>query len=466
MVEMGRSSRRGRWWLWAISLVAFLASAYFIFRPRVDRVSPASGATGVRAVSPLEIHFNRPMNRASVEQRLEIEPAIAGQISWQGNTLRFEPESTWPEGQTIQVHLRAGANSALSLPMLTSRSWQFQISQPSILYLEAQNGQTQLVIQVLTEDESRVFAETPMGVVDYGLTDSLNAVITLEPQPDGSTLFLLRDFGGELLEEVHRCSIELRCRQPSLSPDAGWLAWQQQSMTRSQTGVLEPGPWQVQLLEREGNQNQIGLSAENLHSPMWITENQLAVYSEAQKALLVYELSSEGQWRQIRQFDHQLGEQWTISPDGRFVVFPEIVLLDEPERGVAFFSHLFRVELESGLRTDLSGSSQDLVEDASPAFSPNGLSLAFTRKSLAPEKWSLGRQLWLMRANGGDARVVTSEPNFNHAGIRWHPDGNRLLYVRFDQSRMDAPAQIWWYDLNTNIHQQIIEGGYEPQWMP
>ena len=466
MVEMGRSSRRSRWWLWAITLGALLAGAYLLFQPRVERVSPAPGAAGVSATSPLAIQFNRPMNRSSVEQRLKIEPSIAGQISWQGNTLRFEPESTWPEGQMIDVQLLSGASSALSLPMLSSRSWQFQVSQPSILYLDAQNGQTQLVVQVMTEDESRLLAEAPLGVVDYGLAMSLSAIITLEPQPDGSTAILLRDYGGELLEEVHRCPMEQRCRQPSLSPEAGWLAWQQQSMTRAPSGVLEQGPWQIQLLKREGDQNPIGLSAEGVHSPMWISENRIAVYSEDQRALLVYELSSEDQWRQIRQIDHELGEQWTISPDGRFVVFPDVVLLDEPERGVEFFSHLFRVELESGLRTDLSGSGQNLVEDASPAFSPDGLRLAFTRKSLAPEEWSLGRQLWLMQADGGEARALTNEPNFNYAGIRWHLDGNRLLYVRFDQSRLDASAQIWWYDIDRNIHQQIIEGGYAPQWMP
>jgi Tol biopolymer transport system component len=118
------------------------------------------------------------------------------------------------------------------------------------------------------------------------------------------------------------------------------------------------------------------------------------------------------------------------------------------------------------LTTDLSGSQGLLVEDASPAYSPDGLQVAFARKSLLPEEWSLGRQLWLMAADGSGARPLTNEPNVNHASLQWHPNGTRLAYVRFNQAGLNTPTELWWYDFESDQHGLVVTGGFSPRWMP
>ncbi|WP_172195033.1 S9 family peptidase [Saccharibacillus qingshengii] len=59
-------------------------------------------------------------------------------------------------------------------------------------------------------------------------------------------------------------------------------------------------------------------------------------------------------------------------------------------------------------------------QDASPSWSPDGSRLAFVRKQ--GDK----RQIWLLPADGGEARVLTDLPE-GAGDFAWAPDGSRLL---------------------------------------
>lgn len=466
MVEMGRTRQRRRWWLWLLAVLALLAGAYLLFQPRVLSTTPQDGTSAVAPSTPVEIQFNRPMITGSVEARLEFSPETSGHFDWQGNRVRFTPDNAWPEGETVEVRLRAGARSALSLPVLTSHSWRFGVSQPSVVYLIGQASQARLERRVLNELEPQVLVEAVAGVIDYEVVPEQASLITVEGQNDGSSLINWRELSGQFVRELVRCAADQSCRHPALSADGQWLAWQQRSVQRSSTGVLETGPWQVAVKQLDPAEAPLFLGpGGETHSPQWVPDARLALYSEELESLLLYQRVASG-WQQLASVEHQLGEQWTWSPDGRFVIFPEVVLLEPTSSGISFFSHLIRVEAESGLSTDLSGTVQNRVEDASPAYSPDGLRIAFARKSLEPAEWSLGRQLFMMTADGSEARPLSNEPNFNHASIRWHPDGNRLLYVSFNQAILDPATEIWWYDLTTDQASLVVEGGFEPEWMP
>ncbi len=60
--------------------------------PRLLEASPAAGALDVPAGSALELTFSREMLAESVIERLEIQPQVPGDYSWQGNRLTFTPQ--------------------------------------------------------------------------------------------------------------------------------------------------------------------------------------------------------------------------------------------------------------------------------------------------------------------------------------------------------------------------------------
>lgn len=92
--------------------------------------------------------------------------------------------------------------------------------------------------------------------------------------------------------------------------------------------------------------------------------------------------------------------------------------------------------------------------------------MAFNRKSFTAEGWTPGRQIWLMNADGKDIRRLTEEPDYNHFDFTWNPSGDRIAYVRFDQSAPTRPPEIWLLNLADNQTVQLIIGGYAPKWIP
>ena len=62
------------------------------------------------------------------------------------------------------------------------------------------------------------------------------------------------------------------------------------------------------------------------------------------------------------------------------------------------------------------------VRDGSPKFSPNGRAIAFLRPDDAGQ-----RQIWLIPADGGEARQLTNSPG-NIIDLAWAPDSSKLAY--------------------------------------
>jgi Tol biopolymer transport system component len=111
-----------------------------------------------------------------------------------------------------------------------------------------------------------------------------------------------------------------------------------------------------------------------------------------------------------------------------------------------------------------------LVEDFSPAFSPNGVTLAFTRRFLDDERWTPGRQIWLMTmpAAGSDPsqiKPLTISPDYLYTALAWHPEGTKLAAVRFNVTLLTEPPEIWLLDLGGGAVRLVI-GGFSPQWIP
>jgi Tol biopolymer transport system component len=99
-------------------------------------------------------------------------------------------------------------------------------------------------------------------------------------------------------------------------------------------------------------------------------------------------------------------------------------------------------------------------------YSPNGATIAFARKYLDSERWTFGRQLWIMNADGSNAHPITDEPNFNHFDLAWSWDGLMLAYVRFNEAQIFKPPELWMINADGSNPIQLIIGGYSPLWIP
>jgi dipeptidyl aminopeptidase/acylaminoacyl peptidase len=208
--------------------------------------------------------------------------------------------------------------------------------------------------------------------------------------------------------------------------------------------------------------------------PVWSSQGWLAIYDHALKAYALYSQVGADEARLAFIVPNELGETPAWSPDGENLVFAEMLFLAElPRAGAAdeeeppkYYSHLNRVSIVDGRQVDLSGEEAFLVEDAGAAYSPDGAWIAFSRRYLDPTQWTLGRQLWLMRADGTEPIQLTDAPALNHAGLAWSPDGSRLAYILFDQARAVEPSEIWWMWADGDPGERVAVGGYAPEWIP
>ena len=140
-------------------LVAGGFLAYWALTPRLISVSPPDNANAVPAGVSLQMEFTRPMRTDEVLARLDIQPVIQGDFSWQENTLVFTPETPWPSGETVKITLDPGAHysGGLSLPMRANASWSFTITQPRLAYLYPHNSPADIYLLDPYSGESQRF---------------------------------------------------------------------------------------------------------------------------------------------------------------------------------------------------------------------------------------------------------------------------------------------------------------------
>lgn len=164
-----------------------------------------------------------------------------------------------------------------------------------------------------------------------------------------------------------------------------------------------------------------------------------------------------------RLLSSRAGSPAAFSPDGAAVVVGDVVALTEttgPE-GETSAVYLYRMLVnEDSPRERLS--PEGVQADSAAAFSPDGQWIAFGR---APAGAAAGRQLWLMRADGSEARALTADPNIFHGPPSWSADGRQLLYQRYDVNDPVGRPAVWVMEVATGGETLVAGGGYLPVWV-
>jgi Tol biopolymer transport system component len=317
----------------------------------------------------------------------------------------------------------------------------------------------------LTTHERSRLTETEAGVIDYSVGPGGTSIVYAAARRDGSSDIRLIDLviGSDNL--LYECSGSNRCQAPVISPDGNLLAFEQFGWETNAAGRRVPGARQVWMMPitAETEPTRVQSQEQATNSPDWSPDGILTFYNDSLSAVAFLEPQSI---RPLNLVPNGLGLLGSWSPDGDYLILPEIVFPSEAELTdgdqADFFSHLYRVEAATLNVKDLSFGT---VEDASPAYSTDGEWIAFGRKFL-DERWTPGRQVWIMRADGSQPRPITDDPDFSHASLTWNPDSTHIAYMRLNQSDANDVPEIWMTDREGKMHEFLVEGGYLPQWIP
>ena len=456
--------------LLGILLISASAYVYLVESPRLLEVSPSPGAEAVLAKTPIQLVFSKGMQPESVTQRLAIQPEMPGEYAWEGDTLIFTPAEPWPRGETITVEIAPGARSAtlIPLPLRSGRQWSFTVSRPLLAFLYPASGQADLYTIDPGFGEATRLTESNFGVLDFSVGFDGTKIYYSGPNATGGSDILQikrEQAGGWSFSPLLACP-EAYCRSPQPSPDGRFLAFEREALPGSGRAQFP----RVSILtlpegNEEGSQPEEKLAGVPDHPtrlPSWSASGLLSFYDVAQKAFVVLDpVTGES-----TAFPNETGEAGAWSPDGNLFIAPEIFFLPAGGSGddTLATSHLIAYNMKDGVGRDLSQGP--VVEDASPALSPDGNQIAFARKFLDAARWTPGRQVWVMSAGGEDPNPLSDAPFYNHSAFAWSPDGEQLAYIRFNQEAPTQPPEIWLVNADGSGAQQLLTGGFSPRWIP
>lgn len=117
----------------------------------------------------------------------------------------------------------------------------------------------------------------------------------------------------------------------------------------------------------------------------------------------------------------------SFSPDGSTLLatHEDHLLLNEPE--------------PVALELDGSGSRRLFEDGSSPVYSPDGSQIVMVRRTVAyGEDRGENADLYVIRADGTDARRITHTPGHLELFPSWDPSGERLAYVRFSAVKTES----------------------------
>jgi hypothetical protein len=304
-----------------------LAVYAWMMRPKLIDIQPNDGASSVPVTSQIRLEFSQSMKHASVGSRLKFEPAQSGGYSWEENILIFTPDQSWPNGQEISVTLDAGARAEnpLAFPM-QGESWSFTTRVTYLAYLWPSDGPADIYALNPVTGEVHQYTHR-MGVLEFTSNNEGNKIFfSASNVRGGSDLYEL-----DLFKEANTSNNSYKprklldcgstqCRSPAISYDGKNLAYEH--LIPSPKGELGPAQiWKLNLSDLRAEP--IGQVSHETIQPCWSSTGWLAYYDRTNQVYEVIHADSQV----MIQLINQTGQPGNWSPDGKFLLAPEIIVL-------------------------------------------------------------------------------------------------------------------------------------------
>ncbi|MEA5508166.1 Ig-like domain-containing protein [Crocosphaera sp. UHCC 0190] len=144
---------------------------FFRNGPRVEHFSWENQQVGAKDRAFI-LTFDRPMDKASVEQNLVIKPPLPGKISWAGRRLAYTLETPIPYGQTYQVKLSQGTerfrHEKKPGQVMESFVGEFQSRDRALAYIGTQGEEEgRLVFYNVTQQIKRILTPPDLVVMNF-----------------------------------------------------------------------------------------------------------------------------------------------------------------------------------------------------------------------------------------------------------------------------------------------------------
>ena len=337
---------------------------------------------------------------------------------------------------------------------------------PPVLYLaEDDMGILQLYLARAPNWQSDQLSTETADLLNYAPAPDGSQIVYSVAQPDGNTqikLLPLKNNSASRPQTLLTCE-NVECNLPVWHPDGRRLLYERReppNYNRPQLWWLDTQTGEtILLLEEEAT---IGSNTRFSPDGSWVS-----FASKPEEGIRLYNFADGRSFT----FPSNVGTPVAWHPSGNQLLFQNsrsVVFHGENNDNHDEHSHDFATVVSLylanlGTQSTQLLSSDGAFEDGNPAWSPDGEWIAFGRR-LA--RTNTGRQLWLMRADGSEARPLTDDISIHYGPPSWSPDGRFLLFQQFNSNTPDEPPTIWLLEIASGDFSQIATNGLLPVWLP
>lgn len=271
---------------------------------------------------------------------------------------------------------------------------------------------------------------------------------------------------GETVQITQCAAADAYCTTPVWRPDNRFIAYQRIALnTELGIGPSAPRLWMLDLAETPAQTFPLFSDTQMLGTePQWAKNGESLVFYDSNTAsVMVFHVNEPDPDRQLQALPAGNGSVGALSPDGRTLVFPELL----PHSNTVPSRAVLRVaDLNTGDVRALTDESI-YTDDSSAAWHPDGERVAITRIYLDDNQYTRGYQVYLVTVATGEITPLIVDADYQHNTLSWSADGAHLLMYRFKVTGADVTTtpEIWTYTLETDTLTRVAPDGFGPRWV-
>jgi nickel/cobalt transporter (NicO) family protein len=345
----------------------------------------------------------------------------------------------------LGVTLTYGAFTRLGDGSVTSPAGeQSAVNEAQIIYLnDDDNRHKQLFLIDTKGSDPRQLTHSAKGVIDFAVSADQARVIYVEQTEELDYALWIADPAANKNKLMIQCE-EVICSQPIWSPDGKHIVYEYSPLDTGTSSLwwFDVATGQTQPVFQEAR-----LPGTN---PRWSPDGKWLSYATPDGIRL-----NQLENGQSRLIPNLLGAAVQWSPDSSSILLRDVVIKHDQ-----YVTQLFLYNLSSGTLINLNPNEN--MESVLAAWSPDGAAVAVVRRDLSIPR---GDQIWIMRADGSQARSLTDIPAVLHGSLNWSPDGQYILYDLYLLDSFPLQSRLEMINIDTREITNLKRIGYDPKWI-
>lgn len=387
----------------------------------------------------LMVNSRRLFDRIGVVDRLApVLPIVSALI-----VLLLGAALTWGAA----VRARENVGFAGTTQRLALSGVEASIDEAQVLYLvENEERVRQLFIADSDGHSSRAITDPAYSVTEYAVSPDQTQIAYIARTGDSEYQIWLMELANGESRKLSNC-VNAACSGIVWSPNGSRIIYERMDLSSNASGL--PTLWWINVVTGE-EQSVFQESQLPGGNPRWSPNGEWLSYATPE-GIRLYNIES-GETRVV---ENILGAAALWSPNGKQILLRDVVI-----RHGQFVTQLFLYELESERMMNLNPN--DSMENILAEWSPDGEWIAVVRRDLAVPR---GDQIWLMRADGSEARAITNDVDSLHGSLGWSPDGKYLLYDIYLLEAFPFESWLQVIEIESGEVTDFEIKGFNPAWI-